>query len=392
MKNKDQIARIAPILFGFFIMGFCDVVGIASTNVKADFGLSDTMSNMIPVSLFTMFLFFSIPTGILMNHIGRKKTVLLSNAITVIAMFLPLVEYNFATCLVAFALLGIANTMLQVSLNPLLNNVISGEKLFSGITAGQFIKAISSFCAPFLAAVATRHFSNWQHIFTIYGIITFLLTIWMSLTPIEREIKPEKANSFHDVFRLLKDKTILLLFLGIVFLVGIDVGVNTAGPKILMERLNLDSISAGYGASVFFAFRTAGAFIGIILLVKFSPKLIFKITTVTTILALIALFFANDKMSIFAIYAVIGFSIANTFSILFSMALKSNPDKANEISGLMITGIFGGAVVPFLMGITSDKIGSQNGSIIVILICAIYLLFCAFAIKTSVAESAQKSI
>ncbi|RZJ98742.1 MAG: MFS transporter, partial [Flavobacterium sp.] len=121
MKNKDQIARIAPILFGFFIMGFCDVVGIASTNVKADFGLSDTMSNMIPVSLFTMFLFFSIPTGILMNHIGRKKTVLLSNAITVIAMFLPLVEYNFATCLVAFALLGIANTMLQVSLNPLLN-------------------------------------------------------------------------------------------------------------------------------------------------------------------------------------------------------------------------------------------------------------------------------
>lgn len=392
MKNKDQIARIAPILFGFFIMGFCDVVGIASTNVKADFGLSDTMSNMIPVSLFTMFLFFSIPTGILMNHIGRKKTVLLSNAITVIAMFLPLVEYNFATCLVAFALLGIANTMLQVSLNPLLNNVISGEKLFSGITAGQFIKAISSFCAPFLAAVATRHFSNWQHIFTIYGIITFLLTIWMSLTPIEREIKPEKANSFHDVFRLLKDKTILLLFLGIVFLVGIDVGVNTAGPKILMERLNLDSISAGYGASVFFAFRTAGAFIGIILLVKFSPKLIFKITTVTTILALIALFFASDKMSIFAIYAVIGFSIANTFSILFSMALKSNPDKANEISGLMITGIFGGAVVPFLMGITSDKIGSQNGSIIVILICAIYLLFCAFAIKTSVAESAQKSI
>lgn len=382
MKNVNQIARIAPILFGFFVMGFCDVVGIASTNVKADFGLSDTMSNLIPVSLFTMFLFFSIPTGILMNHIGRKKTVLFSNLITIIAMFLPLIEYNFVTCLVAFALLGIANTMLQVSLNPLLSNVISGEKLFSGITAGQFIKAISSFCAPFLADIATRQFGNWQHIFTIYGAITLLLTIWLSATYIESEKEAKEANSFQDVFRLLKDKTILLLFLGIVFLVGIDVGINTAAPKILMERLNLDSISAGYGVSVFFAFRTAGAFIGIILLVKFSPKLVFRITSITTILALIALFFATDKLSIVAIYAIIGLSIANTFSILFSMALKSNPDKANEISGLMITGIFGGAVIPFLMGMASDSFGSQTGSVIIILMCAFYLLFGAFALKT----------
>lgn len=382
MKNVNQIARIAPILFGFFVMGFCDVVGIASTNVKADFGLSDTMSNLIPVSLFTMFLFFSIPTGILMNHIGRKKTVLFSNLITIIAMFLPLIEYNFVTCLVAFALLGIANTMLQVSLNPLLSNVITGEKLFSGITAGQFSKAISSFCAPFLADIATRQFRNWQHIFTIYGAITLLLTIWLSATYIESEKESKEANSFQDVFRLLKDKTILLLFLGIVFLVGIDVGINTAGPKILMERLNLDSISAGYGVSVFFAFRTAGALMGIILLVKFSPKLVFRITSITAILALTALFFATDKLRIIAIYAIIGLSIANTFSILFSMALKSNPDKANEISGLMITGIFGGAVIPFLMGMASDSFGSQTGSIIIILMCAFYLLFCAFALKT----------
>lgn len=381
MGNNKQLLKIVPILFGFFVMGFCDVVGIASTNVKADFGLSDTMSNMIPVSLFAMFLFFSIPTGILMNHIGRKKTVLFSNLITILAMFLPLLEYNFTICLIAFALLGIANTMLQVSLNPLLSNVIEGEKLFSGITAGQFIKAISSFCGPFLAAFALEQFGNWQYIFTIYGGVTLLLTVWLSLTPIKSESKLHKANSFQDVFRLLKDKTILLLFLGIVFLVGIDVGINTAGPKILMERCGFDSIKAGFGASVFFAFRTAGAFFGILLLAKFSPKLIFKITAVATILALIGLFFATNKISIYVIYAVIGFSIANTFSILFSMALKSNQEKANEISGLMITGIFGGAVVPFLMGIASDKMGSQVGSILIILACAIYLLFCAFAIN-----------
>ena len=382
MQNKQFVFNIFPVLFGFFIMGFCDVVGITATHVKADFGLSDTMSNMIPVALFSMFLIFSVPTGILMNSIGRKRTVLLSNIITIIAMFLPLIGYTFTICLISFAMLGIANTMLQVSLNPLLTNVVKGDKLSSIITAGQFVKAISSFCGSFLAAFAAAQLGNWQYIFPIYAVITLLATIWLMATPIAEEPIIQKASSFLSVFGLLKDKTILLLFLGIVFLVGIDVGLNTAGPKILMERCGMDTIDAGYGTSMFFAFRTAGAFLGVILLAKFPAKIFFKITTIITILALIALLFVTDKVAIFAIYAVIGLAIANIFSILFSMALQWHPEKANEISGLMITGIFGGAVIPFIMGISSDAFGSQVGSVIIILICAIYLLFCAFAVKT----------
>lgn len=387
MKNENSIAKILPVLFGFFIMGFCDVVGITAMHVKEDLlgsyspEFRDTLSNLIPVALFSMFLIFSIPTGMLMNKIGRKKTVLLSNIITIVAMFIPLIEYSFAMSLIAFALLGIANTILQVSLNPLLTNVVQGDKLTSSLTAGQFVKAISSFCGPFIAAFAASMLGNWQYIFPIYAFITLISTIWLMATPIKEEAVTNKASSFGEVFSLLKDKTILFFFLGIVFVVGVDVGINTAAPKILMERAGLNSIEAGYGPSMYFAFRTAGAFIGAILLAKYSPTGIFKIITVTAVLALIALIFAADKIAIFALFAIIGLTIANVFSIIFSLALQSRPDKANEISGLMITGVFGGAVIPFAMGLTSDALGSQTGSLLIILMSAAYLLFCAYKVK-----------
>jgi len=390
MKNENSISKMLPVVFGFFIMGFCDVVGITSMHVKEDLlgGFSpefrDTLSNLIPVALFSMFLIFSVPTGMLMNKIGRKKTVLLSNIITIVAMFIPLIEYTFVMSLLAFALLGIANTILQVSLNPLLTNVVQGDKLTSSLTIGQFVKAISSFCGPFIAAFAASALGNWQYIFPIYAVITLLSTIWLMATPIHEELALRKASSFGSVFGILKDKTILLLFLGIVFVVGVDVGLNTAAPKILMERCGLNSIDAGYGTSMYFAFRTAGAFIGAIVLAKYSPAKFFRLITAVSVLALIALFFVFDKTSLFILFAIIGFAIANVFSIIFSMAIQSHPQKANEISGLMITGVFGGAVIPFIMGLTSDALGSQVGSVMIILISALYLLFCAFAVKISV--------
>ncbi len=390
MSKKANVSKILPVLFGFFVMGFCDVVGITSAHVKEDLlgGYSpefrDTLSNLIPVALFSMFLIFSVPTGILMNKIGRKKTVILSNVITIIAMFIPLISYTFITSLIAFALLGIANTIIQVSLNPLLTNVVKDEKLLtSSLTAGQFVKAISSFSAPFIAAFAAIQFGNWQYIFPIFAVITFLSTIWLMATSIVEEPIEQKASSFAGVFALLKDKTIFLLFLGILFVVGVDVGVNTAASKILMERAGLSSIEAGYGPSVYFALRTLGAFLGAFLLAKFSSSKFYKINIIVAVLALAALIFAGEKFMIFGLYGVIGFTIANIFPIIFGIAIQKRPEKANEISGLMITGVFGGAIVPFFMGLLSDAIGSQVGAVLVILVGALYLAFAAFAIKVN---------
>lgn len=379
--SKSTTSQVLPVLFGFFIMGFCDVVGITSAHVKADFGLSDTMSNMIPVALFSMFLLFSIPTGILMTKIGRKRTVLLSNAITIIAMFLPLIGYSFAISLVAFALLGIANTILQVSLNPLLTNVVKGDKLTSNLTAGQFIKAISSFSAPFIALFAANQLGSWQMIFPIYAGITVLSTIWLMSTPIEESTNLNNISSFSEVFGLLKDKTIFQLFLGILFIVGLDVGINTVASKILIERCGLSTTDAGFGSSAYFAFRTIGSFSGAYFLSKFSSERFFKINISIAILAIFILIFSPSKFVIFALYGIIGFTIANVFPIIYAKAILLQPTKTNEISGLMITGVIGGAIIPFIMGLSSDAFNSQVGALIVILSSSLYLFYCAFVVN-----------
>src|SRR5574344_1176639 len=143
MGKKNSLVFILPVLFGFFVMGFCDIVGISSDYAKEAFGWSNTMAGFIPSMVFVWFLLLGIPVGIKMNSWGRKRMVMLSMAVTIVGMLLPLTVYNQFTCIVAYSLLGIGNSILQVSLNPLLKNVVTDERLLtSSLTAGQVVKAV----------------------------------------------------------------------------------------------------------------------------------------------------------------------------------------------------------------------------------------------------------
>jgi fucose permease len=275
MQNNNSINKVLPVLFGFFIMGLVDLVGIATNYVKQDFTLSDTLANLLPMTLFLWFAILSVPTGIMMNKLGRKRTVVISMAISMIAMLLPLVSYNFPMILVAFGLLGIGNTIIQVSLNPLLTNVVRSDRLTSSLTLGQFIKAIAAFLGPIIAGVAAGSFGNWKLVFLFFAVVTVISGLWLMLTPIPEEKNSQKSSTFGDSFGLLKDGTILMLFLGIVFVVGIDVGLNTTIPKFLMERCSIPLEQAGLGTSLYFIARTVGSFAGAILLVKLSGRKFF---------------------------------------------------------------------------------------------------------------------
>ena len=375
---STSVKVLLPVLFGFFIMGFCDVVGIATSYVKADFELSETVAGFLPSMVFLWFLLLAVPAAIFMNRIGRKKTVLMSMLVTIVGMIIPFVDYNLYTCLMAFALLGIGNTILQVSLNPLLTNVV----LASSLTAGQVLKAVSSFCGPYIAAFAATELGNWQYLFPIFALLTLISMGWLMFARIHEEAPEQSTSSWGATFGLLKDRTILLLFLGIVFVVGVDVGINTVAPKLLIERCSFNVTEAGGGSSVYFAFRTIGAFVGTFLLTRVSGNKYFRVNILVAIAAMIVLFFMSGQYSILALIALIGFTCSSIFSLIFSMAIQARPEKANEISGLMVTGIFGGAVIPPLMGYCTDLIGTQAGSLVVILGCMCYLLYCSVGIKT----------
>lgn len=379
MRPLIRKFNFIPVLATFFVMGFCDVVGIATSYLKQDFALSESLAGFIPSMVFIWFLFLSVPAAIAMNRIGRKAMVQVSNAVTFVGMLIPFFSYTFVSCMVAFVLLGIGNTLLQVSLNPLLTNVVKGERLTSCLTGGQVVKAVSSFCGPFIALAATAAFGNWKYLFTIYAAITLLSFLLLEVTEIPREAAEGKQTTLGQAFGLLKDKTVLLFFLGIFFVVGVDVGTNTVSAKLLIERCGMDVDKASLGASVYFICRTAGAFLGTFLLTRMDDIKYLKINLLLAVAAMVLLFFVQPAWAILAGIGGIGFFCSSVFSVLFSQALKARPEKANEISGFMITGVCGGAVIPPLMGVATEWVGNQRGSLLVISLCLLYLVWCAFA-------------
>ena len=376
--KSNNIARLVPLMFAFFAMGFVDMVGTATNYVKADFALSDTMANFLPSMVFLWFFFLSVPTSLLMNRIGKKKTVMASLIVTVVAMLLPLVAYNYPVMLISFCFLGVGNTLMQVSLNPLIGCVVKGDRLASTLTFGQFVKAIASFIAPILASWLAVKFGNWMLMYPIFGAITIIAACYLGFSKIDEEVTAGKTSGFMDCLKMLGDPAVLLLFLGIVAHVGIDVGINTCAPKIMIERLGLPLSEAAIATSVYFFFRTLGCLTGSYILAKWQTRKFFAVSVAMMVISMAGLFVCKSLAGIYVAIALVGYGNSNIFPMIFSKALLSRPDKDNEMSGLMIMGLIGGTIFPLLMGVASDALGSQIGSVAVISVGVIYLIALAF--------------
>lgn len=380
MKQTNKMAIIS-VMFCFFCMGFVDLVGIASNYVKADLHLSDSVANIFPSLVFFWFLIFSVPTGVLMNKIGRKKTVLLSLVVTAISLLLPLFGESFSIMLCAFSLLGIGNALMQTSLNPLVTCVMNGGHLAAVLTFGQFIKAIASFIAPYLAIWGTTQVIpsfgyDWRILFAVFLIIGIFATALLATIQID---EPEATaanmsvgNQFAQAFALLGKPLVLLTFLGIMCHVGIDVGTNTTAPKILMERLGMTLNDAAFATSLYFIFRTIGCFTGSFFLRIMKARTFFLISVVLMAASMACLLWGDSKWVLYAGIALVGYGNSNIFSICFSNALMAVPEKQNEVSGLMIMGLFGGTLFPLVMGVASDAMG-QAGAVICMAVGVIYL-------------------
>lgn len=393
-ETKNIYVVLIPVMLCFFAMGFVDLVGIASNYVKEDLGLSDAEANIFPSLVFFWFLIFSVPTGMLMNKIGRKKTVLLSLVITVFSLLLPMFGESYSLMLISFSLLGIGNALMQTSLNPLITNIITPDKLASSMTFGQFVKAIASFIAPYIAmwgaTAAIPSFGlGWKVLFPVFMIIAVLTILMLGATNVKEEEITGKASTFTQCFSLLGIPVILYSFLGIMCHVGIDVGTNTTAPKLLMERFGWSLTEAGFATSLYFIFRTAGCLIGSVALTHLSHKKFFIFSVVLMALAMVGMFFGTNhglsdstsKTILYTSIAMVGFGNSNVFSLVLSRALLAMPDKKNEVSGLMIMGLFGGTIFPLAMGICSDLLGGQSGAIACMVVGVIYLFFYITQIK-----------
>ena len=381
MQSKTTGFVLFPILFGFFVMGFVDVVGIATNYVKQDFALSDTLANLLPMMVFLWFALFSIPAGIWMGRWGRRNTVLVAMGFTLVAMLMPLLAYRFDCLLIAFALLGIGNTILQVSLNPMVAAVVRPDRMTSVLTWGQFIKAISSFLGPILAAFTALYIGDWRWIFPVYALTTLLAMVWV-VWSIPHDKQPEEQSSnFASTCSLCRNSVVRMLLIGIVCIVGIDVGLNTSIPKLLMERLAMPLAEAGLGSSLYFAARTAGSFLGAIVLARCASRLFLRVSMAIALVAFVALLLANSFAAIAVLIVCVGLACSNVFSIFFGFALAEVPTRQNEVSALMIMGVSGGALLTPLMGLVADQFG-QVAAFGLLGVCLVYIGWIAIQIKT----------
>lgn len=382
MKNSS-IIKVIPVLAAFFVMGFCDIVGISSDYMQTSFGWSSTMTGFVPSMAFIWFLFLGIPVGNKMNKWGRKNTVLISMLVTIVGMFLPLIVYSSVTCIIAYVLLGIGNAILQISLNPLLNNVIQDQRMLtSSLTAGQVIKAVSSLVGPEIVLFATLRFGSehWYYCFPILGMITLFFALWLMFTPIKREQSVSETISMADSFSLLKDKIILILFLGIFFIVGVDVATNYISSKLMAVRYDWSAEQVKFAPQVYFLSRTIGALLGTFLLARISGIRYFRVNIIACAASLLLLMFVDGATLNLLCIGGIGFFASSVFSIIYSLAFQECPSKMNQISGLMITAVAGGGVVTPILGFAID-LGGITAGLFVVLLCVAYLMYCAFGIK-----------
>jgi fucose permease len=378
--RKLNYTKLLPVLMSFIVMSFVDLVGIGVDRVSKDMALNATMGQLIPSAAFLWFLLLSVPTGIIQARIGKRHMLNIGMTITAVGMLLPYFTYTFGTVLVGFALLGIGNTIVQVSANPLLVDVVIGRKVSSFMSFSQFIKAVGSMIGAPFAALCAGQFGDWKLIFLVFGIVSILSVLWLGSIKIEEQKVGGQKATFGTAFSLLGNRFIFLMVLSIFVVVGIDVGFNSNSGQFLMKHFGIDPVAAESGRSVYFFGRMLGTFLGAVILTRLSSRKFFVWTSLLALLSMASILLLKSPVAAWILVFIIGLTVANIWPLVFSIAVEKHPTRTNEISGLMMTAICGGAVIPLLMGWFTD-LSSVAACIWVLIGCTVYLLGVAVYVK-----------
>lgn len=377
-EKKIEMRQVVPVLLSFFVMSFVDLVGTGVDYVKEDLQLKNAVAMLIPSAAFLWFFILSVPVGLVQARIGKKLMLNIGMGITGVGLLVPFLVYNFTSVLVGFALLGIGNTIVQVSANPLLVDIVPGKRASSFLSFSQFIKAIGSMMAPWLAGKFASFYGDWKLVFLVFGIVSFLSVVWLASIKVEENVISEKKATFKSAFTLLGNSYVLMMVLSIFLVVGIDVGFNSFSGTYLSERFGIDA-SAKLARSLYFASRMIGTFAGALILTKLSSSKGLLYSAVLSIVSIILLLLIPSKTTVWIFVFMLGLGVANIFPLVFSLTIRKYPERGNEISGLMMMAISGGALIPPVMGLVSDSLGVTAG-MGVLFLCAAYILIVSWII------------
>lgn len=383
MKNKIKLQHFIPVLMAFFVMSFVDLVGTGVDELKQSAETPRYILQLIPFVALIWFFLLSVPIGIWQDKIGKKRALNVGILVTAVGLFVPLFGNTLPVILVAFALLGIGNTIIQVSANPLLVDIVPTDKASSFMSFSQFLKSVGSMIGPFVAAVIGPKLAilvgdnsgegTWRYGLYLFGFIALLSWAWLAYAKVDETKSEGKRATFSSCFKLLGNNYILMMVSAIFLVVGIDVAMNSNIGNFLELKIGINAETAKYGKSMYFFAKMIGTFVGAILLTKLSPRGFLIGSSMLATVALTALAFTSNEIAAWVIIFIVSLGVSNIFPLIFSIAVSKMPERANEISGLMMMAISGGAIVPFVVGFVMDL--WLPGGIFVLVGCAVYLLF-----------------
>lgn len=379
-KQKTKWSRLLPVLLSFVVMGFVDIIGVATGYIKQDFELTNFAAQFLPMMVLLWFFVLSVPAGVLQDKVGKRNMLNAGMVIQAVGLGLPFLHYSFGMMFASFILLGIGNTVIQVSANPLLQDVSPPEKLASYLSTSQFVKAIISLAGPLIATFFAVQFGDWRLVLAVYGMTSVVVAIWLASTPIVESKPDRKPATFSSCFGLLKNSFVAFMALSIFLIVGAEVAMNTNIANILIAKFGLTLEKAAIGISVFFAGETVARLAGAIVLNWLKPRPFLRLISLISLAGVAGVLLAPVYFVSLVFIFIIGLGAGSMFPVIFSLALEKMPERANEISGLLIMAVSGGAFVPPVVGFVSTVV-SPIASMFVIGFCLLYILWVSFYVK-----------
>jgi FHS family L-fucose permease-like MFS transporter len=359
--------RTLPIFLVFFAMGFVDAMGPLASTIEKQYSLSGFMAGLLPAFAFVAFAIFSVPGGVLTARIGKKNMMLFALALVALGVLGPTVVIpGFALLLACVFVLGVGTTFLQVAGNPIMRDVSSEGRFASNLSLAQFVKGVGSVVSTYLVGRLAVAELGWRRVFPVFLALTCVALVSVLALKV-KETRADVPPNVGSSLALLGEPAFGLAVLGIFLYVGAEVGMNTwLGPRL--ESLGFTALnlrfagvdwgreSTALGSTLFFVGLTSGRLFGSGILGVMSSRAFFRLSAALGLAGILCVLSGVPSLAVTGVLLA-GLGFANIWPVLFSLTVEARPDRAAELSGLMCMAIFGGAVLPPLMGRIKDTVG-----------------------------------
>jgi fucose permease len=376
---------VGLIFLTFFVISFLtNIIGPLVPEIIDDFNLSLTLVAVLPFAFFIAYGVMSIPAGLLIEKFQEKPVMVAAFVVAFVGSSMLALFPNYLTAICSLFLIGSGMAMLQVAINPLLREAGGEEHFAFNSTLAQLIFGAASFLSPLVYSYLVLNLDSrsadsnllittlakvvpenlpWVSLYWLFAVIALLMVgvVFFSRMPKVERKADERVGALTTHLGLLKNPIVILFFLGIFAYVGLEQGVANWISEFLNTYHGYDPQTTGARAVAWFwGLMTIGGIAGVVLLKLLDSKIVLRVFTVAAVICFSAALFLSGSVARIA-FPLVGFFAAVMWPVILSLALNSVAEHHGSFSGILVTGIIGGAIVPLIVGGLGDLFGLRTG-------------------------------